>query len=83
LELFVNTPFCYKAEPEENLPEVYHVWRVRAQLSLNDGKRTWFFPAPQPKNPTPYGPAYEKPDFETTGRLFWADETANRAKAVK
>ncbi|WP_139110563.1 hypothetical protein [Pseudomonas syringae] len=83
LELFVKTPFSYKAEPAQNLPEVYHVWRVRAQLSLNDGQRTWVFPAPPPKDPTPFGSTYARPDFEVTKRLFWADETENRAKTAK
>ncbi|HEX8541659.1 MAG TPA: hypothetical protein VF671_08140 [Pseudomonas sp.] len=83
LELFVKTPFSYKAEPAQNLPEVYHVWRVRSQLSLNDGQRTWVFPAPPPKDPTPFGPTYARPDFDATKRLFWADETENRAKAAK
>ncbi|MCI8210596.1 hypothetical protein AUC61_13730 [Pseudomonas sp. S25] len=80
LELFVNTPFSYKAEPLANLPEVYHVWRVRAQFSLNDGQRIWVFPAPPPKDPTPFDPAYSKPDFESIERLFWADEKTHRAK---
>ncbi|WP_426140374.1 hypothetical protein [Pseudomonas sp. DWP3-1-2] len=83
LELFVKTPYSYKAEPAENLPEVYHVWRVRAQLTLNDGQRTWVFPAPPPKDPTPFGPTYAKPDFDATKRLFWADETENRANTAK
>jgi hypothetical protein len=82
LELFVKTPFSDKAEPMANLPEVYHVWRVRAQLSLNDGQRTWVFPAPPPKDPTPFSPAYGKPDFESRGGLFWADETEHRATGV-
>jgi hypothetical protein len=80
LELFVKTPYSYKAEPMANLPEVYHAWRVRAQLSLNDGQRTWVFPAPPPKDPTPYSSAYAKPDFESRGGLFWADETEHQAR---
>lgn len=83
LELFVKTPFSYKAVPAENLPEVYHVWQVRAQLTLKDGPRTWVFPAPPPKDPTPFSPAYSKHDFESRGSLFWADEYENRAKEVK
>jgi len=83
LELFVRTPYSYKAEPAQNLPEVYHVWRVRAQLTLKDGQRTWVFPTPPPKDPTPFSQAYSKHDFESRGSLFWADETENRAKEVK
>jgi hypothetical protein len=83
LELFVKTPYSYKAEPMANLPEVYHAWRVRAQLSLNDGQRTWVFPAPPPKDPTPFSSVYAKPDFESQGGLFWADETEYRAKGAR
>ncbi|WP_349970741.1 hypothetical protein [Pseudomonas caspiana] len=82
MELFVSTPFSYKAEPLANLPEVYHVWRVRAQFSLNDGQRICVFPAPPPKDPTPFDPAYAKPDFENIERLFWADEQTHRAKTA-
>jgi len=83
LELFVKTPYSYKAEPAQNLPEVYHVWRVRAQLTLKDGQRTWVFPTPPPKDPTPFSQAYSKHDFESRSSLFWADETEHRAKEVK
>ena len=83
LELFVKTPFSYEAVPAENLPEVYHVWQVRAQLTLKDEQRTWVFPTPPPKDPTPYSPAYGKHDFESRNSLFWADETEHRAKEVK
>ncbi|MCQ2994125.1 hypothetical protein NLO95_08350 [Pseudomonas syringae] len=80
LEIFVSTPNSYPAEPQANLPALYHVWRVRAQFSVNDGPHTWVFPAPPPKDPTPFGPPYTQPDFENTARLFWADETEHRAK---
>lgn len=83
LELFVKTPFSYTAVPAENLPEVYHVWQVRAQLTLKDGPRTWVFPTPPPKDPTPFSPAHSKHDFESRNSLFWADEYENRAKEVK
>ncbi len=80
LELLVQTPFAFPAEPQANLPAIHHRWRVRAQLSVNDDQRTWVFPAPPPKDPTPFGPAYAKPDFENTARLFWADEIEHKAK---
>ncbi|WP_154232171.1 hypothetical protein [Pseudomonas syringae] len=83
LELFVKTPYSYRAEPAQNLPEVYHVWRVRAQLTLKDGQRTWVFPTPPPKDPTPFSQAYSKHDFESRSSLFWADETEHRAKEVQ
>ena len=81
LELLVQTPFPFPAEPQANLPAIHYRWRVRAQLSVNDGQRTWVFPAPPPKDPTPFSPAYAKPDFEDTARLFWADEIEHKAKA--
>lgn len=81
LELFVKTPYSYNAEPKANLPAIHHGWRVRAQLSVNDGQRSWVFPSPPPRDPTPFGPTYVKPDFEVIERLFWADEIQNKAKA--
>ena len=80
LEIFVNTPPFYMSEPLNNLPAVSHQWYVRAQLSLRDGPHTWVFPAPPPKDPTPFGPTYAKPDFESRGSLFWADESENKAE---
>jgi hypothetical protein len=83
LELLVKMPFSYNAEPEVNLPAVHHRWRVRAQITVDDGKRTWVFPAPPPKDATPFGSTYAKPDFGDIGRLFWADETTHKSKGAQ
>lgn len=83
VELLVKTPFSSPAEPLKQLPAVYFQWRVRAQFLVNDGQQTWVFPAPPPKDPTPFGPAYAKPDFGSTDRLFWADETEHAAEAAE
>ena len=83
LELLVKTPLSSPAEPLKHLPAVYFQWRVRAQFSVSDGQQTWIFPAPPPKDPTPFGPAYAKPDFASTDRLFWADETEHAAEAAQ
>lgn len=83
LEVLVKTPFSSPAEPLKHLPAVYFQWRVRVQFLVNDGQQTWVFPAPPPKDPTPFGPAYAKPDFASTDRLFWADEIEHAAEAAQ
>lgn len=83
IELFVTTPRPYPATPQVNRPAVHCVWRIRAQFSVSDGARTWVFPAPPPKDPTPFGPPYARPDFESINRLFWADETTHEAITVQ
>ena len=82
LELLVRTPYDSPPAPLDNLPAVHYRWKVRAQFSVNDGKRTWVFPAPPPKDPTPFGPTYAKPDFDSTDRLFWADEIEHAAETA-
>ena len=85
LELFVETPMELRiaaSRPTES--ESYHaVWRVRAQLFLKHGQSTWVFPAPKPRDPTPFSPAHAKPDFEKVDQLFWADETTHSAWSGK
>jgi hypothetical protein len=83
LEVFVHTPFSYKAEPAKNLPEVYHTWQVRAQIKISSGEHLWVFPAPPPKDPTVYNSTHVNPDFENSGNLFWIDETENLARTIK
>jgi hypothetical protein len=34
-----------------------------------------------PKDPTSYGPAHAKPNFEKVEQLFWADETTHKARS--
>ncbi len=79
MEFFVTLPRNQPAEPSQSTPAHIYRWLVRAQLSLTDGDRTWVFPAPAPKDPTPFGPAYAKANFEEVKQLFWADETTHKA----
>ena len=59
------------------------VWQVRAQLTLSDGISSWVFPAPKPKDPTPFSPAHATPNFKEVEQLFWADETTHKARGDK
>ncbi|WPX69810.1 hypothetical protein [Pseudomonas sp. MH9.2] len=79
IEVFVTLPRNQPAEPSKSRPAEIYRWLVRAQLSFNDGSRTWVFPAPPPKDPTPFGPVHAKPNFEKGEHLFWADEITHKA----
>jgi hypothetical protein len=79
IELYVTLPRNQPAEPSKSRPAEIYRWLVRVQLSFNDGNRTWVFPAPPPKDPTPFGPAHVKPNFEKGEQLFWADEITHKA----
>ncbi|MEB0008696.1 hypothetical protein QN412_21750, partial [Pseudomonas sp. RTB3] len=79
IELYVTLPRNQPAEPSKSRPAEIYRWLVRVQLSFNDGSRTWVFPAPPPKDPTPFGPAHVKPIFEKGEQLFWADEITHKA----
>ena len=54
-------------------------WTVRAQFVLQASAGVRYFPAPEVKDPTAYGPAYAKADFNKTERPFWADEQTHKA----
>ena len=79
IELYVTLPRNQPAEPSKSRPAEIYRWLVRVQLSFNDGNRTWVFPAPPPKDPTLFGPAHVKPNFEKGEQLFWADEITHKA----
>jgi len=81
IELFVTLPRNQPAEPSKSRPAEIYRWLVRVQLSFNDGNRTWVFPAPSPKDPTPFGPAHAQANFEKVEQLFWADETTHKARS--
>lgn len=49
-------------------------WAVRAQFILQGGSETRYFPAPAIKDPTRYGPAYAKANFNKSNQPFWADK---------
>lgn len=67
------------ASRSDESESIHAVWRVRAQLMVNSGNSTWVFPAPKPRDPTPFSPAYATPNFDKVEQLFWADETTHRA----
>jgi hypothetical protein len=52
---------------------------VRAQVTINEGDTQWVFPAPPPKDPITFGPAYANANFQALDQLFWADETTHKA----
>jgi hypothetical protein len=83
LEIFVETPLNTRIEASHSNDSVsvHAVWKVRAQLIVTDGTLSWVFPAPMPKDPTSYGPAHAKPNFEKVEQLFWADETTHKARS--
>jgi hypothetical protein len=78
-EIFFTTPDEQLAQGLSH-PARSYTWLVRVQLSWQENDHTWIFPAPQPKDPTPFGPTYAKPDFEKA-QLFWAGETTHKARS--
>ena len=85
LEMFIETPWERYAETthSNDAVSVRAVWQVRAQLTLSDGISSWVFPAPKPKDPTPFSPAHATPNFKEVEQLFWADETTHKARGDK
>ena len=83
LEIFVETPLNTRIEASHSNDSVsvHAVWKVRAQLIVTDGSSIWVFPAPAPKDPTPFGLVHAKPNFEKVEQLFWADETTHKARS--
>jgi len=83
LEILVETPMntLIAVSRSNDFESVHAQWRVRAQIILADGDSTWVFPAPKPRDPTPFGPAFAEPDFNKVGQLFWADETTHKARS--
>ena len=80
LELYLDSPYSQSVDPTRPGPSTYYTWLVRAQVSLGDGDDTWVFPAPLPRDPTPFGPQHTKPDFDKLGQPFWADQTTHKAR---
>lgn len=85
LEIFIATPWERYVETTRSNDEVsvHAAWQVRAQLTLNDGASSWVFPAPKPKDPTPFSTAHATPDFKEADQLFWAGETTHKARGDK
>ncbi|BBN57950.1 hypothetical protein TRE132_60750 [Pseudomonas chlororaphis subsp. aurantiaca] len=72
LELYFSTPLSTPAIL--GYSSSHFGWAVRAQFILQGGGEIRYFPAPAVKDPTRYGPAYTKADFNKTNRPFWADK---------
>ncbi|MEB0094447.1 hypothetical protein RHM65_08055 [Pseudomonas sp. CCI4.2] len=85
LEIFIVTPWERYAETARSNDAVSaHIeWQVRAQLTLSDGDSSWVFPAPKPKDPTPFNSTHAAPNFKEVGQLYWADETTHKARGDK
>ncbi|KAF0867380.1 hypothetical protein [Pseudomonas sp. LD120] len=54
-------------------------WAVRAQFVLQSSGGVRYFPAPEVKDPTTYGPADAKANFNKIELPFWADEQTRKA----
>ncbi|WP_148659680.1 hypothetical protein [Pseudomonas sp. St29] len=77
LELYFSTP------PANIDPSTFKTrnwyWAVRAQFVLQGRGGVRYFPAPEVKDPTTYGPAYAKANFNKIELPFWADEQTHKA----
>ncbi|MBP5120716.1 hypothetical protein HUS85_33445, partial [Pseudomonas protegens] len=79
LELYFSTPPA-NIDPSSFKTRSWY-WAVRAQFVLQSSGGVRYFPAPEVKDPTAYGPAYAKADFNKTERPFWADEKTHKASS--
>jgi hypothetical protein len=77
LELFFKTPASYAFDPVTGSAGIAHQWQVRAQCVLEQHRQRWHFPAPPPKDGTPFDATHIKPKFGSEGELYWADEVTN------
>ncbi|MBP5127101.1 hypothetical protein HUS96_34140 [Pseudomonas protegens] len=77
LELYFSTPPANIDSSSFKTRSWY--WAVRAQFIFQSSSGVRYFPAPEVKDPTAYGPAYAKADFNKTERPFWADEKTHKA----
>ncbi|MEB0199925.1 hypothetical protein QN415_22320, partial [Pseudomonas sp. 5S4] len=82
MEIFLQTPWetLVEVSRSNDTVSVHTAWQVRAQLTLSDGSSSWVFPAPRPKDPTPFGAAHATPNFKEIEQPFWADETTHKAQ---
>ncbi|MFJ2323792.1 toxin VasX [Pseudomonas sp. NPDC087817] len=80
LELFFETPSNYAFDLVTGLSGTSQQWQVRAQCVLEQKNQTWYFPAPPPKDGTPFSEFHKKPTFDGEGKLFWADEITNKSR---
>ncbi|KAA0996898.1 hypothetical protein FQ192_03770 [Pseudomonas sp. ANT_J12] len=80
LELFFATPPSYAFDLATRSPGIEQQWQVRAQCVLEQKNQRWHFPAPPPKDATPFDAPHKKPNFDSVGELYWADEFTNKSR---
>ena len=80
LELFFETPPSYAFDLVTGTSGIAQQWQVRAQCVLEQKSQRWHFPAPPPKDGTPFNTPYNKPNFGSEGELYWADEVTNKSR---
>ncbi|MFJ7797939.1 toxin VasX [Pseudomonas sp. NPDC096950] len=80
LELLFETPPNYAFDLATRSSGISQQWQVRAQCVLKHKNQLWHFPAPPPKDGTPFDTPHNKPNFESLGELYWADEFTNKSR---
>lgn len=80
LELFFQTPPNYAFDLIAGSSGISQHWQVRAQCVLEQKNQRWHFPAPPPKDGTPFGITHTKPNFGSESELYWADELTNKSR---
>ncbi|WP_223486553.1 hypothetical protein [Pseudomonas sp. A-RE-19] len=80
LELFFETPPNYAFDLVTGSSGISQQWQVRAQCVLEQKNQRWHFPAPPPKDGTPFDATRNKPNFGSEGALYWADEVSNKSR---
>ncbi|MEO6679876.1 MAG: toxin VasX [Pseudomonas sp.] len=80
LELFFTTPPNYAFDLATHSSGVEQQWQVRAQCVLEQKNQRWHFPAPPPKNGTPFNESHKKANFDAMGKSYWADEITNKSR---
>ncbi|PWE40695.1 hypothetical protein C9I50_15100 [Pseudomonas prosekii] len=80
LELFFETPPSHAFDLTTRSSGITQQWQVRAQHVLAQKNQHWHFPAPPPKDGTPFNASHKKPNFESAGEIYWADELTNKSR---
>lgn len=80
LELFFSTPPHYAFDLATRSSGIEQKWKVRVQCVLKQKNQNWHFPAPPPKDGTPFDTLHKKPNFDSVGELYWADEFTNKSR---
>lgn len=80
VELFFSTPPSYAFDLATHSSGIEQKWQVRAQCVLEQKNQRWHFPAPPPKDGTPFDALHKKPNFDSVGELYWADEFTNKSR---